>query len=208
MQTFDRKEFWRDPSQASDEVKEINGGTLYQYSQVDFYYKSTWGIRIAMSYLPKYCAKDWTILEFGCNTGHTLVELKKAGFTDLHGIEINYKAIVKGREMFPELEGVEMSCAAIEDVVKDLRVVDAVYGTGVFMHIPYDYDWIFEEIANKTRHVILTSENEYDTDGYYKWARNYKDIYEKFGWKQVEQTTGLDFKPLPATTIIRVFTHG
>ena len=207
--TFDCKKHWADPSQASDEVRAINNGKLFEYTQVDFYLRSAWGVQIALRYIPKYVTdKDAAILEMGCNTGHTLVALKQLGYTNLQGVEINQKAIDKGRSVFPELKSVPITCAPLEDVVRDMPNYHAMYCTGVFMHLPYSLDWVFEVLAKKITDVILTSENEYETDGYFKWARNYKDIYEGLGWKQIEQTTGRDFKPLPATTIIRVFTHG
>lgn len=205
MPDFDRLAFWADPSKEDPDIMQLNDGRLYRYCQPEFYFKSDWGIKIAMGTLPRYAEKKWSFLEIGCNTGHTLAELVKAGYKNVSGIEINRKAIDLGRRNLPELRGVPILCAPLEDVIRDIEPVDVIFGTGVLMHLPFELDWVLDAMAMKARRVILTSENEFDTDSFFKWGRNYKAIFEALGWVQVEEETGDHYPPLPATTIKRVF---
>lgn len=202
---FDRVAYWSDTSTASKELREYNKGRFFKFSQPDFYIDMTWGQRLIESAF-KYMNKDWSILELGCNTGKTLAYLKENGFHKVMGVEINKKAIQLGRERFPLLQDVEIINAPIENVIKDINRFDVIYSSGVYMHIPYEFDWVFEEISNHARKMIFTSEDEVQTT-FERFARNYKDMFEGWGWKQIEEEPGTNFPPLPETTTKRIFTR-
>jgi len=203
MINFDRVKFWSDPTQANDELRQFNKGRMVKFCQPDFYLRHDWGQRIIDSVL-KYIEKDWTILEIGCNTGKTLAHLRKQGYEYLTGIDINRKALEIGMDKFKELEDITLLCDPIENIIKMLPDYDFIYAGGVYMHLPYDLDWIFPEIASRANKFIMTAENEKDTD-FYRFARNYKDIFDKLGWKQIEEENGINYPPLPESTIKRVF---
>lgn len=200
---FDRLKFWKDPTQVSSELRAYNGGRLYKFCQPDFYVNQTWGQRMLETCF-SYMKKEWSILELGCNTGKTLAYMKEHGFNNVMGVEINQKAIDIGRKKFKLLKDVEIICSPLEDVIKDINHFDMIYAGGVFMHLPYELDWVFEEISNHARHLIMTAENETETD-FYKFARNYKRIFEQWGWEQVEEEKGSNFPPLPDSTVKRIF---
>lgn len=200
---FDRVKYWSDTTTASKEVKEYNRGRFYKFSQPDFYINQTWGQRIIQTAF-KYMDKDWSILELGCNTGKTLAYLKENGYNNVMGVEINRKAIELGMKTFPQLKDVEIICSPLEDVINILNDFDVIYASGVYMHLPYEYDWVFESISNHTRKLIVTCEDEIQTT-FERFARNYNRIFEGYGWYQVEEEPGTNFPPLPDTTIKRIF---
>lgn len=201
---FDRVAFWTDPTRAGEELRRVDRGRMVKFCQPDFYLNHTWGQRIAATVFPSRVGWDWSVLEIGCNTGKTLAYLYDMGYRNLTGVEINRKALDIGRRHFPDLEHVELICSAIENVINLLHEFDVIYAGGVYMHLPYELDWVFDEIAKKARRLILTAENELDTD-FYRFARNYKTVFESRGWTQVEEESGANFPPLPASTVKRVF---
>lgn len=204
MDNFNSANFWKDPTHVSNELKKVNGGKFYRFCQPAFYLDMTWGTRIALYVLNKYAKKEWSILEIGCNTGKVMANVINAGFKNVSGIEINPAAISLGRKHYPVLNKVQIINSPIEEVVKDIDEVDVIYACGVYMHLPPEFEWVFEVIANKARKLILTTENEAETD-FFKWGRNYKDIFEKLGWVQLEEQSGALYPPLPASSVVRVF---
>lgn len=204
LKNFDAREFWTNPEAASDELKAVNGGRLFRFCQPEFYLKQDWGQRIALNVMTRYAQKDWTFLEVGCNTGKVMAALIEAGYKNISGIEINKHAIEIGQKAFSVLKTVSITCAPLEDVIRDIPEVDMIYACGVLMHLPHELDWVFPVIASKARKLILTTENETETD-FFKWGRNYREVYEPLGWKQVEEQSGALYPPLPASSIVRVF---
>ena len=204
MKNFDSNSFWRNPAKVSDEIRAYSGGRLYRFCQPEFYLDMTWGTRIAINVITRYAKKDWTLTELGCNTGKVIWNLMQAGYKHIDGVEINPHAIDVGRKAFPELNKVKIVNASIEEVINDLPEVDVIYSCGVYMHIPPDHEWVFPLIASKARRLLLTTENETETD-FFKWGRNYREVFEPFGWKQVEEQSGALYPPLPASSIVRVF---
>lgn len=202
---FDVAQFWKDPKNVSDEIKTHNRGKMYRFCQPEFYLTVHWGEKIALSVMSRYAKKDWSFLELGCNTGKVMAALYRNGYKDIRGIEINPHAIEVGRAAFPELQYIPVTIARLGDAGVKLPEVDVTYACGVYMHIPPVDEYIFEEIAACTRRLILTTENEQDTDEFFKWARNYRTVFEGLGWKQVEEQSGALYPPLPASSIVRVF---
>lgn len=205
MMDFDRREHWRDPESDSPEVRAINDGKLHRFSTPQFYLGMDVGKQIVMNTLPRYIHPSMSILEYGCNTGKCLVELKRRGFNNLTGLEISPKALALGRKTFKEHASINFINAALEDVVKELPRYDVIYGVGVLMHLPYELDWVLSELFSRANVFIMTTENEFDTDGYFKWARKYKGIVEALGWVQAEEENASKYPPYPNTTIKRVF---
>lgn len=203
MIKFDRVKYWSDTSSASEEVRKYNNGRFFKFSQPDFYLKQTWGQRVVETAFP-YMDKDWSILELGCNTGKTLAYLKAHGYHNVMGVEINRKAIELGKKTFPLLKDVEIINEPLENVINIINDFDMIYASGVYMHIPYDCDWVFEQISNHARKLILTCEDEVQTT-FERFARKYKEIFEDYGWQQIDEEPGTNFPPLPETTIKRIF---
>jgi 2-polyprenyl-3-methyl-5-hydroxy-6-metoxy-1,4-benzoquinol methylase len=202
---FNRQEFFRYPSKANEEIRKINGGKLYRFTQPEFYLKMDVGLKMMLSVIPRWILPDMSILEYGCNTGKCLSMLHSKGYTNLTGLEISPEALELGRKHYNGLEGINIINAPLEDVVNDLPEFDVIYGVGVLMHLPYDLDWVIHTLFSKAKYLIMTAENEEETDGYFKFARNYKDIIEPLGWAQIKKEHGDQYPPYPHSTIKRVF---
>jgi ubiquinone/menaquinone biosynthesis C-methylase UbiE len=46
---------------------------------------------------------DSVILDIGCNTGTLVFHLTESGFQNVHGIDVDQKAVERGRRLYPEL---------------------------------------------------------------------------------------------------------
>ena len=133
---------------------------------------------------------DARVLEVGCNVGRNLNHLLAAGYRNLTGIEINANAIALLRRSYSELaRSATLINSSLEDAVPKLRdgEFDAVYTMAVLMHIHPQSDWVLEHLARATRSIIITIEDEVFTGGRV-FARNYRRIFEGFGFHQVYET--------------------
>jgi pseudaminic acid biosynthesis-associated methylase len=75
------------------------------------------------------------ILEVGCNIGNQLLLLAQAGYTDLHGVEIQSYAVDIARSRVPSASIVEGSALEIPHPDQDF---DLVFTSGVLIHIAPD----------------------------------------------------------------------
>jgi SAM-dependent methyltransferase len=192
------QEFWRNP-----DGKQLEDGGLKSITRPEFFINLKGVTAMVTTTMLKYLHLDASIIELGCGTGRNLAGLKEVGFTNLFGVEINQHAIDLGRKSFPALEGIEILCGAIEDVINDLPEADCYFTQGVLMHLPPTSDWIHEVISRKARKLIMTSENE--DHGYnIAWARDYGKIFQKLGWIELEREKCGKWGDLPDTTIRHV----
>ena len=197
---FNRYEFWRDPASGVESFPEFASHCV-----PEFYLELDNVTRLIVSSIQRYCKPDVSILEIGCGTGRNLVGLVKAGFTNVSGVEISAKSVAVGREEFPEYREIDVTVAPIEEIIKSLPEYDVIYTQSCLMHLPYDSDWVIEEIKNKARQMIMTNEGE-PRWGVHVWQRNYEQYITRGGWwLQMEMENGLLYPPLPYTTNKRVF---
>jgi len=128
-------------------------------------------------------------LEIGCNIGRNLNYLFKAGFHNLEGIEISNNAVEALKRTYPEMaRNVRIYNTTVEEIItkfKD-RQYDVVYTMAVLLHIHNDSEWIFPEIARITNSLLVTIEAEW-REGWKRFPRNYKNVFEPLGMKQVEE---------------------
>jgi len=137
----------------------------------------------------KYCSKDNRILEPGCSVGRNLHYLYEAGFTNLKGVEINQEAIFRGDKLYPNtVAKIPRWCSSFEDYLVDCvdNPADVVFTMAFFMHVHPSSEWIFQVIYNRIRKFVITVENEEGLN-YRVISRKYKDIFEGFGMKQLEE---------------------
>jgi len=106
---IDIKDFWRNPYPDL-----IDKQHPFEWYKPEFYARLTRQAYLIVDELEKILPKDASILELGCGAGRNLDALKKAGFTNLAGIEINKNALELGRNTF-DLSGIKLTCSAIED---------------------------------------------------------------------------------------------
>lgn len=139
-----------------------------------------------MSFLPDYVDTTNSILELGCNCGRNLQALYQAGYKHLSGIDINTGALVWGATQYPDLySSAEFYNEAIESWIKtNPKQYDCIFTMAVLEHIPKESEWVFKSIAVKSRKVIITVEDERSGSPRH-FPRNYADIFNGLGWKQV-----------------------
>jgi len=197
--SFDRLKFWRDPTIGE-------WADSFPPCRPEFYLDLHNISAMIVNAMEKYAKKSWGILEIGCGTGRNLVALKRAGFRNVKGIEISERAIAVGRARFPEYAEIEVIHAPVEEAIKTLKPVSVIFSSGLLMHLPPELDWVLVEISRKARQLILTNEGEVSRkETIHAWRRDYQQVFEGLGWRQVEMSTGDKCPPLPPTTIKRVF---
>ncbi len=105
------------------------------------------------------------------------------------GIEISEKAITALKKMYPVLDqNAKIIHSSIENIIKELPSdhYDMVFTMAVLEHIHPDSEWIFEDIAKITKTYLITIEAE-KSKHWRLFPRNHKNIFEKFGLKQLEE---------------------
>ncbi|MBN2545708.1 MAG: class I SAM-dependent methyltransferase [Spirochaetes bacterium] len=136
--------------------------------------------RYLLSLLAKYkVPKNKKILEIGCNCGRNLNGLFIDGYKSLTGVEISTEAVKKQKEFFPELKA-RIINKPIEDCVLKFKEneFNTIYTMAVLQHIHVDSNWILKEMANiASEYIILIELN----------LRDYKKIFEKYGYKLIEK---------------------
>ncbi|HBE73717.1 MAG TPA: class I SAM-dependent methyltransferase [candidate division Zixibacteria bacterium] len=148
--------------------------------------------------------KNDSILEIGCNVGRNLNCLRKNGYVRLSGIEISENAVKYMKDHYPELyDSVTIHNVAIENVIKKFNDLeyDVVFTMAVLEHLHWDSEWVMKEIARISKKAIITIEDE-KTMGWKHFGRNYKNIFEEYGFKQVLEDTNI--ADLDDCTIARI----
>ena len=138
------------------------------------------------------------VLEIGCNVGRNLFFLKKAGYTQVEGIEINTEAAARCRD-----KGIPVRCGAVEDIIPSLpsEGYDTVFTMAVLEHIPTESEWVFMDIARIAARRIITIEDEHE-HSHRHFPRNYAEVFGQFGFKCVKQCR---VKGLPRSFVARYF---
>ncbi|PSP84437.1 class I SAM-dependent methyltransferase [Halobacteriales archaeon QS_6_64_34] len=152
--------------------------------------------------LGHYVTEDAAILEVGCGSGRHLGQLRRAGYENLTGIDINADAFDVLREQYPALAGTgEFHAGAIEDLVGEFDddAFDVVYTVETLQHIHPDDTWVFEELVRITSDLLITAENEgnspqrgrdetavsYVDDEFPLYHRNWKAVFSELGLAQL-----------------------
>lgn len=147
--------------------------------------------------------KNIKILELGCNVGRNLNKLYKNGFKNLNGVEINSEAIKLMETSFPDtFSSTKIFQGSIEERIKEFsdKEFDLVFSMAVLMHIHYDSDWIFEDLARITKKYLITMEHEKGA-ATKNFPRNYKTVFEKIGLNEIDSFS------LEKGYICRIFIH-
>ena len=137
---------------------------------------------------------DSSILELGCNVGRNLEYLRRAGYTNLGGIEVSPRARALREGHYPNLD-ITYYEGPIEEWILRCRRFDVVFSMAVLQHVHPDSDWIFTEIARVAKRGIVTIEDEVrDTKSL--WPRNYGAIFTNLGYTEVSAASCGDIKGL------------
>ena len=133
-----------------------------------------------------------SFLEIGCNVGRNLNGLFQSGYKNLAGIEIQPKAITLMKKAYSEMaRSTQIWIVPIEEVIKDFKdnSFDLVFTMATLMHIHYDSNFIFAEVARITRRFLILTEREGPVRKKQtlvkSFPRFYRPIFEKFGMVQI-----------------------
>ncbi|CCQ32556.1 trans-aconitate 2-methyltransferase protein [Halorhabdus tiamatea SARL4B] len=116
----------------------------------------------------RYLSDEAAVLEIGCSSGRHLAHLLEGGYTNLTGVEVNDDAFDVMAESYPELASQgTFYHDTIEAVVEDFAdgQFDAVFAVETLQHIHPDSTWVFDELVRITDDLLVTVENEGDSDG-------------------------------------------
>jgi SAM-dependent methyltransferase len=117
--------------------------------------------------LERHLDRDAAVLEVGCSSGRHLAHLHDAGFSDLHGVDINGEALEVMADSYPDLaDAGTFHVDAVERVVRtfDDGEFDAVYSVETLQHIHPDGTRTFDELARVTDDLLVTAEIETGVD--------------------------------------------
>lgn len=131
---------------------------------------------------------NMSVFELGCNCGVNLNWLSTYGFSNFGGIDINKNAINKMKEYYTKLYKTgNFHIGSIEDKLHNIstKEYDVVFSMATLQHIHHTSNETFPEIVRIAKKYILTLENESMNYGY-MFARNYKDILEPLGCKEIK----------------------
>ncbi len=140
------------------------------------------------------------ILEVGCNIGNQLLLLKKMGYSELFGIELQHDALLQAREQLESVYLVEASALEIPFVD---HYFDVVFTSGVLIHIaPPDLPAAMAEIHRCTRGYIWGLEYyapesasvQYRGHDDLLWKMDYQTLYlERFADLEVSRCERLRY---------------
>ncbi|ELY83592.1 class I SAM-dependent methyltransferase [Natrinema altunense] len=159
------------------------------------------------SRLERFVGRDAAVLELGCSSGRHLAHLHDHGFEDLHGIDVNDDAFDVMAETYPDLaaDGTFYH-DTIEAVVGDFADdrFDAVYSVETLQHLHPDAEWVLEELTRITADLLVTVENEgesdqsqsaepdvsYVNDDFPLYHRNWNRVFTELGLREVDAESG------------------
>jgi pseudaminic acid biosynthesis-associated methylase len=122
------------------------------------------------------------ILELGCNVGINFEILKKMGFSNLTGVEINTEAISIAKHNHPNLNFINSS---IEEFNSNQKY-DLVYTAGVLIHInPNSLNSIISKIVSLSKKYIFgfeyfsetLTEIQYRENNFTCWKQDFPNLY-------------------------------
>jgi len=152
--------------------------------------------------LTHYATDDAAILEVGCGSGRHLEHLRRSGFTNLSGIDINAEAFEVMTEHYPTLaERGTFLDGALEDLLPEFGdgAFDVVYTVETLQHVHPEDEWVFDEFARISTDLLITAENEgnspergrgetdvsYVEDDFPLYHRDWKSVFSDRGFAQL-----------------------
>jgi SAM-dependent methyltransferase len=140
-----------------------------------------------LSLVERLVPRDAAILEIGCNAGRNLNHLYHHGFTNLSAIEISPAAIAFFGEAFPDTaKAVDVRVGPLENLLPGYpeRRFDLLFSMAVMMHIHPDSAFVFPHMV-RISGMILAVEDERKSTSTRHFGRNYREIFEALGAKQI-----------------------
>ena len=164
-------------------------------------------VKKLLGYFLSYVNPEDTILELGAGMGANLKFLQKYGYRNLYAIE-------PFEEDIGNPDGIKVIIGTLADI-KEVKPKDVIFSASTLYLIPDD-ECHFKEIAQKTKKYLILMEGEVNQNRVHEWLfdRNYKDIFERYGLKQLEEeewqighfiVTGKSYEGIKNIKMIRVF---
>ena len=156
-------------------------GDKYYQDMVDWNYT---GPKETVNIFKKYTVnKDIKIFDAGCGTGLVGIELKKIGYTNIHGADLSKKLLnLVPQGIYSKLEQIDLN----KSLNKKSNIYDAVLcvGTFTFGHVkPPALDELIRVIKNKGLICFTVNEGIYEEYGFDK---KIKDLSDKKLWNVIE----------------------
>ena len=132
-------------------------------------------------------SKEAAILEIGCNAVRNLNHLHRSGFTNLSAIEISPAAVAFFAKAFPEAaKAADVKVGSFEDILPTYpdRRFDLLFSMAVMMHIHPASTFLFSHMVRVSR-IVLAIEDERESTSTRHFGRNYRDVFEPLGTKQI-----------------------
>jgi 2-polyprenyl-3-methyl-5-hydroxy-6-metoxy-1,4-benzoquinol methylase len=169
-------EYWKNPTDENHPLRYVGG--IRQGDRSKF----------LVGVMKKYVSGGERILELGCNVGRNLWYLANAGYGNLHGIEINPKAIKIGKSVGAH-DIIKYYKGTILDRLMVLKSFDVIFSVAVLMHMhPDEWEKVKPLMASIAQSYIITFESEVDKEGKLRnIGRNYRKEFEDLGFYQVEE---------------------
>lgn len=162
---------------------------------------------ILLDVFEHYVSEDAEVLEVGCSSGRHLEYLRRNGYENLTGIDINDTSFDIMDEHHPELAAIgTFHTGAIEDVLPEMddEAFDVVYSVETLQHVHPDNEWVFEELMRVTTDLLITAENEGNSpergrsdstvscvnDEFPLYHRNWKEVFSELGLAQLVSEGG------------------
>ena len=177
----DQKNFWENEF-GTDYIE--RNKTL---SEINEFYKQQTGItqeEIFTNFFSEINRK-YNILEIGCNIGLKLSILKKMGFSNLFGLEVNKTAFEIAKKNNPDISFINSS---IEEFEPSGKQFDLVFTSGVLIHIhPSLLNSIIKKMVNLTKEYIfgfeyysdMLIEIPYRGNSNVCWKQNFSSLFTK-----------------------------
>jgi SAM-dependent methyltransferase len=146
-----------------------------------------------------YANSDAAILEIGCSSGRHLEHLRRNGFRNLSGIDVNDESFDVMADYFPHLADTgTFQTGAIEDMLPeyDDDAFDVVYSVETLQHVHPEDEWVFDEVVRVTGDLLVTAENEGNSpergrgEGDVSWVDDEFPLYHR-DWQRVFTDRGL-----------------
>ncbi|WP_299263826.1 class I SAM-dependent methyltransferase [Halorientalis sp.] len=152
--------------------------------------------------LGHYATDDANVLEVGCGCGRHLEHLRRQGFENLAGVDINEDAFEVLADHYPHLAAAgTFHTGALEDRLPrfDDGAFDVIYTVETLQHVHPDDAWVFDEFQRLTTDLLVTAENEgngpdrgrgetdvsYVDDEFPLYHRDWKRVFSDRGFAQL-----------------------
>lgn len=147
--------------------------------------------RRLLQYVMNLITTDESVLDLGCNNGSDLDILRRAGWSQLAGIDVGDEALKLFAEQYPDtFAKAKIYQGRFEDVLPSLEAnsFDNIFSNGATLELVHPAWCIEAQMARVVRKRILLDVNEKG----HSYPRDYVKIFRKLGMDLIEEDRPLD----------------